>query len=258
MNVTLDLRCGVSGDMLLAAMLDWHNREGGDSDEVCAILAEAASTISETQVDFSTADRHGIEAGSLTVRWLSDYDHIKGEKLVGHLRRSFETSGIGRTGREISERIMRRILEAESMVHIVRDPLDVHLHETGTPDTIVDVLGIGMMYETLELDGMWVQSTPISLGYGEVRTSHGPLQVPVPAVRAMIRDVPVRSGPVPGELATPTGVAAATVLTEIWLDQTTGGDLITIEGTVKGRGCGKREYGPPFRNTLEIYAEGGK
>ncbi|MDG6224244.1 MAG: DUF111 family protein [Candidatus Thermoplasmatota archaeon] len=254
MNVTLDLRCGISGDMLLGAMLHWYSKSS-DITDVLTSIEEASSAISPTKVSFGTVERHGIASGRLEVKWRSDHDHIKADRLMGHLRRSFEDSGIGRTGREISEKILRRMLEAESIVHVVRDPMDVHLHETGTPDTIVDVLGIGMMYELLELDSCWVQATPISLGYGEVDTSHGKLKVPVPAVRAMIRDVPVRGGPVSGELATPTGVAAALVMTEIWLDQETGGDMSEIHGERVGSGAGKREYAPPFRNALNIYLE---
>ncbi len=255
MNITLDLRCGVSGDMLLGAMLHYYS-EKEDPKDILSTLSDAASEISETEVGFKVISRHDRIAGRLEVRWRSDYDHITADRLVGQLRKSFESSGIGRAGREISEKIMRRMLDAESIVHVIRDPLEVHLHETGTPDTIVDILGIGLMYEVLELDEAWIQSTPISMGYGEVQTSHGLLEVPVPAVRAMIRNIPVRSGPVPGELATPTGVAAALVLTEIWLDETSGGDLAVLPGRLVGSGAGKREYSPPFRNALDIYMEG--
>ena len=256
MNITLDLRCGVSGDMLLGAMIQYYSASH-DPSWILSDLSEAASIISETRVGFSTIDRHGRPAGRLEVKWKADYDRIRGDRLVGYLRRAFESSGIGRTGREISEKVMRRILDAESIVHIVRDPLEVHLHETGTPDTIVDVMGIGLMYETLEMDGAWIQSTPISLGYGEVVTAHGRLQVPAPAVRVMMRDIPVRSGPVLGELATPSGVAAALVMSEIWLDDRSGGDTSVLPGHVVGSGAGKREYPPPFRNALDIYVEDG-
>jgi uncharacterized protein (DUF111 family) len=73
----------------------------------------------------------------------------------------------------------------------------------------------------------------------------------------MVRDIPVRGGPVPGELATPTGVAASIVLTEIWLDERSGGDLSALPGKVIGSGAGRREYSAPFRNALDIYMEGG-
>lgn len=254
MNVTLDLRCGVSGDMVLGALLDRYSRTC-DVSEILGILMDAASAISPTRVTFGSIDRHERPAGRVDVGWEDGFEPMDGEGLLGHLRRSFETSGIGRTGRRISERILGRMLEAESVVHMVRDPMEVHLHETGTPDTIVDVLGIGLLYERLELDGAWVQATPISLGYGEVVTAHGTLQVPVPAVRAMIRGIPVRGGPVPGELATPTGVAAALAITEIWLDQEAGGDLVQLPGEIVGSGAGRREYSPPFRNALDIYME---
>jgi pyridinium-3,5-bisthiocarboxylic acid mononucleotide nickel chelatase len=253
MNVTLDLRCGVSGDMLLGALLQWYSRDN-DNEEFLGILEEAASVMHPTRIGYSETDRNG-KAARIEVEWENGEDHVTGEEMSRYLSEAVKISGIKRTGRRISEKILGRILEAESLVHLVMDPGEVHLHEAGTPDTIVDALGIGMLYERLELDGAWVQATPISLGYGEVATAHGTLQVPVPAVRSMIRGIPVRGGPVPGELATPTGVAAAVVMTEIWLDQGSGGDLAVLPGKIAGSGAGRREYSPPFRNALDIYLE---
>jgi hypothetical protein len=207
-----------------------------------------------TTIEAKRVDRHGREAILVDVSWDGDSGgSVSGDEMRGHLRDGLSRTTISSFGRSKTERILEEILEAESVAHIVRDTGKVHLHETGTPDTIVDAVGIGMLFERLELEGAWVQGTPISLGYGKVETQHGLLEVPVPAVRAMIRNLPVRSGPVPGELATPTGVAAVKNIVEIWKDQKTGGDGVKLPGKRVGSGAGHRVYEPPFRNVLDIY-----
>jgi uncharacterized protein (DUF111 family) len=129
---------------------------------------------------------------------------------------------------------------------------EVHLHEAGTPDTLVDMIGISLLFDLLELDGEWIKATPVSLGSGKVKTSHGEMDVPVPAVRAMIRNLPARSGPVMGELATPTGIAAVSSFVEIWMDHSELGDKGEIDGSLLGIGAGSREY-PSFPNMLGIW-----
>ncbi|MGA1821516.1 MAG: nickel insertion protein [Thermoplasmatota archaeon] len=255
MNVTLDLRCGVSGDMVLGALLEWYGRSG-DAKRIIDDLESAASVMSPTRVKLSGVDRHGSHASRISVSWdKMERDSVMGEDMINIMEEGLSRISIDRAGREMTMRILKNILDAESIAHIVNDLGEVHLHETGTPDTIVDAVGIGILYDRLELDGAWIQGTPISLGYGTVETSHGVLEVPVPAVRSMIRNLPVRSGPVPGELATPTGVAAAKALVEIWLDSREGGDNIRIPGEIVGSGAGMRAYPNPFRNVLDLYLE---
>lgn len=255
MNVTLDLRCGVSGDMVLGALMDWLGRNG-DVREIISDLELAASVMSPTRVEMKHVDRHGTQAARFLVSWdKMSRESVLGEDMISFIEDGLSRISIDRAGKEITMRILKNILDAESIAHLVNDLGEVHLHETGTPDTIVDAVGIGLLYDRLELEGAWIQGTPISLGYGTIDTSHGELEVPVPAVRSMIRNLPVRSGPVPGELATPTGVAAAMALIEIWLDSRAGGDSILIPGEVVGSGAGLNSYPHPFRNTLDIYLE---
>ena len=250
-NVTIDMRNGVAGDMLLSAMLDFH---GGETYDLVEDISVASSVMKPTSVEARRVERHGREAFILDVSWEGENDKaVSGEDMKGYLRDALSESTISSAGRSVSERILDEILEAESVAHMVQDPESVHLHEAGTPDTLVDTVGLGMLFERLELDGAWIQGTPISLGYGKVNTEHGLLEVPVPAVRAMIRNLPVRSGPVPGELATPTGVASAKSMVEVWMDHRSGGDGAVIPGKLVGSGAGHRLYEAPFRNVLDIY-----
>jgi uncharacterized protein (DUF111 family) len=255
MNVNIDLRCGVAGDMILGAMMDWYSRVG-DLEEAISEIETAASVMAPIRLSADRVERHGRKALSLNVSWrkLSERE-VSGDLMLGYLDEAISLTTMGYYGKDLAHRILRGILDAEMTAHMVHSDEFIHLHETGTPDTIVDAVGLGILFEKLGLEGAWIQATPISLGYGRVETEHGVLEIPVPAVRAMIRNIPVRSGPVPGELATPTGVAAALSLVEIWMDRTDGGDSTDLSGERVGSGAGQKFYDPPFRNILDIYME---
>jgi len=255
MRLTLDLRCGVSGDMILGALLDWYGRDH-DVSGFLSNLSRAASVQSPTRINSSETDRGGRKARRLEVEWDPlKKDTSSGKEMMSHLEEALTVMGSTDRSRKLARRILGTILEAEAVVHNEPGPMQVHLHEAGTPDTLVDVVGIAYLYDMLEVDGYWVRGTPISLGKGMISTAHGAYDIPVPAVRHMLRGLPANVGPVEGELATPTGVAAARSLVEIWLNDEEGGDRAMIPGKPVGSGAGEREYTDDFPNTLTIYEE---
>lgn len=249
MTIIFDLRCGVSGDMLLGALLDAFE---GDKYEVIHTIEKAASVMSPTTVNTNEIERFDLKAISIDVIWESMEVHSTGSMdMIAYMGKALDTISANPRVQKMAKRILQNILEAEMIAHKCRLMEDVHLHEAGTPDTLVDAIGISLLFDKLEMDGEWIHATPISLGAGKVRTDHGLLDVPVPAVRAMIRNIPVRTGPVEGELATPTGVAAVSSFVEIWMDHENIGDSDTIDGRILGRGAGSREYSS-FPNILTI------
>ncbi len=253
MTLLFDLRSGVSGDMLLSALLHAYRNEGKDVKKVLGRIEQAASIMSPTRITMSDIERLGMDGISIDVEWNPlPKDHIHGVEMMEFINVGLRKIAANDRVRKMSIRMMKNILEAEMVAHQCRTTEDVHLHETGTPDTLVDIIGISLLFDELQFDGEWVKATPLSLGGGTVDTSHGELEVPVPAVRAMIGSVPARSGPVEGELATPTGVAAIQSFIEIWLEYSELGDDGAIEGKRKGSGAGKREY-PTFTNMLHIW-----
>ncbi len=252
MTVALDLRCGVSGDMLLGALVDMYSGDG-DERKVLDKIERAASVMSETSVRVDKLERMGIGGASVDVSWKKlPSETVTGTGMREILETALEEISANDRIKRRSLRMFDNILEAEKVSHNCKTLEEVHLHETGTPDTLVDVIGISLLFDMMELDGEWVKATPISLGSGTVDTSHGVLQVPVPAVRHMIRNLPVRGGPVNGELATPTGVAAVSALVELWMDHSEKGDSGPFEGELLGAGAGKREY-EGFSNMLTIW-----
>ncbi len=254
MTVTLDLRCGVSGDMLLGALLDWYSLDR-PLEPILETISDAASVQKRTSVEVGRVERGGKEALSLTTSWEPlGYRSIKASGMLAIFEEALSVVSISDVSADRARRAMRVILEAEVKAHLKGRLQDVHLHETGTPDTLVDVIGMGLMHDRLALDGEWIHGTPVSLGKGYVETAHGRMRVPVPAVRAMIGNVPVMSGPMEGELATPTGVAGALSLVEIWMDHSEEGAGIPEGVKAVGSGAGSREYEGPFDNILTIYS----
>lgn len=258
MHLSLDLRCGVSGDMLLGALLDWYEHEKGDIQSILDLIMEAASVQSPTRVWVKDVEREGIPAKRFYTEWdRLDSSTTMGWEMLSHMRSGLERTGLNSRVRKLAERIMMNILEAEAAVHNERSLQEVHLHEAGTPDTLADVIGIAYVSDMMEVDGYWVRATPLSLGLGMIATQHGAYEVPVPAVRHIIRGIPARRGPVEGELATPTGTAAVKALVELWMDHGEVEDGSPPPGRPVGSGAGERVYEGGFPNILTIHEEDG-
>ncbi|MBN1390566.1 MAG: DUF111 family protein [Candidatus Thermoplasmatota archaeon] len=257
MYLTLDLRCGVSGDMLLGALLDWYESEKGDIQPVLDLIMDAASVQSPTRVSTSSIVRGGIRAKRFQTEWEKLKEGtVSGREMLSYMRSGLELTGMNSRVQNLAQRMMMNILEAEAVVHNERSFLDVHLHETGTPDTLADVIGIAYVSDRMEVDGYWVKATPLSLGQGTVTTEHGVYDIPVPAVRHMIRGIPANHGPAEGELATPTGTAAVKAIVELWMDHGELGEDTAPPGRPVGRGAGVRVYDNGFTNILTMYEEG--
>lgn len=144
----------------------------------------------------------------------------KGERLLEHRTHGSEHSythhGIGEihhivAGFDISEEVKSHILaiygeiaKAESAVHGM--PVEeIHFHEVGSLDAIVDVTSACLLMDMLAADR--VTASPVRVGYGQVRAAHGLLPVPAPATALLLRGLPVYAGQIEGELCTPTGAA---------------------------------------------------
>ena len=130
---------------------------------------------------------------------------------IREIRALVERSGVvPATVRERADRAFRAIAEAEGEIHGMA-PEDVHLHEVGAVDAILDVIGSIWGLERLGVERVYCG--PVALGDGTVRAAHGLLPVPAPATLKLLEGHPVRPGPEQsGELVTPTGAALVRVL----------------------------------------------
>lgn len=198
----LDCFSGAAGDMLLAALLD----AGLPLDDLKADLAKMPLEGYEIKVE--PARQHGITGSRFDVVDLARDHPARNLSLI---RDILAKTDLPEPVIANSLRVFTRLGIAEARVHGVE--LDeVHFHEVGAVDTLVDIVGFCAALHRLEIAAVY--ASPLPLGSGTVRTQHGVLPVPAPATLALLADVgaPVLASEVRGELVTPTGAALLTTL----------------------------------------------
>jgi pyridinium-3,5-bisthiocarboxylic acid mononucleotide nickel chelatase len=196
---------GIAGDMFLAAALDL----GVDRTEMQRLLSTLG--LPGWRLMVTRAESGGLAGTHVDV--LVE----RGEGRARHLPEILgivDASGLPERARRLARAIFERLGRAEAHVHGVALE-EVHFHEVGAVDSIVDVCGAAV---ALHLLG-WprVLSVPPELGEGFVTTAHGRIPVPPPAVLELLRGLPVRMGGPPGEAVTPTGAALLAEVAEVML-----------------------------------------
>lgn len=197
----MDAFSGISGDMTLGALLSLGFDINVLREEIKALGLDA-------EIEAIKVFRNGIGAMDFSVseentdRVKRDYAEIKGlleEKM---------TNG---QGKDIALEIFRHIAEAEAKIH-GKEIEDVHFHEVGAIDSIVDIVGVGLGFSYLSPSR--IVSGPVPLGRGFVSSMHGRLPVPAPATVQLLRGIPVYDSGIEGELVTPTGAAILKTLVD--------------------------------------------
>ncbi|HET6954141.1 MAG TPA: nickel pincer cofactor biosynthesis protein LarC [Acidimicrobiales bacterium] len=213
---------GAAGDMVLGSLVD----AGADPDEVRALLARLPVDGWELQVE--PVLRCGLAATKAHVR----------VRETGVVRTAAHITGMVEEAR-LPERVTRRALatfaalaEVEGRLHR-RPPEQVHFHEVGGLDAIVDVVGTAAALEILGVDE--VRSSPVATGTGMVRAAHGLLPNPAPAVVRLLQGAPTYGVDLPMELTTPTGAALLAATVTGW------GPLPALRIEASGFGAGSRE-----------------
>jgi len=194
---------GIAGDMFLGAALDL-GIDRGALDAVLATLGVPGFRIMATR-----AESGGV--GGTHVDVLVEEPRTRARHLPEILA-LVDGSALSQRARAAARGVFERIGRAEARVHGV--PVEeVHFHEVGALDSIVDVCGAAAAMEILG----WprVLCAPPELGQGFVSTAHGRLPVPPPAVLEILKGIPFRPGGPPGEAVTPTGAALLAELAEV-------------------------------------------
>lgn len=226
---------GVSGDMLLGSLLSLSDIEPRD---IRPILEVAGSAMGETKVSLRCIAKGTRKGYQLNVRH-GTFSEVAATMLRTYLEKALDYLKLGRKGERFTLDTLDTLLRAESKVHGV--PVSkLHLHETGSPDTLVDLVGIGYLHEHMKMKRIF--STPIAAGSGTLRTAHGVFTVPPPAVAEMLKGMEWFPGPFNGEMATPTGVAALKNLIDGFLGSPPG----PFSPISVGIGIGNRKFNGKF------------
>jgi uncharacterized protein (TIGR00299 family) protein len=226
---------GIAGDMALASLLD----AGADPDIVVDGLNQLGLKGWGTEV--SKTRRGPLTATRVQVH--IDPSEASTERSWGAIRGILDQpSSLPERALNRARRVFGALAEAEGRLHGL-PPDEVHFHEVGGLDAIIDVVGTCLALESLDIGTL--RSSPVTLGTGTVGSAHGVLPNPAPAVVALLKGVPVRGSEETAELTTPTGAALVTALCDSF------GPIPTMKVQSWGYGAGSRELaGMP--NVLQV------
>ncbi len=256
-----DCFCGISGDMNLGALLDLGVDEAYLRQELSKLNLGA-----EYELQVEKANKKGISGTRVNVVLKSvmhddkhnHHHHHHHEVQTGiesdnhhihHEHRNLKdiesiiiNSSLNERVKKLSLAIFMKVAEAEAKVH--GKPLyEVHFHEVGAVDSIIDIVGAAVCLDYLQVDQIMASS--VQLGGGFVKCAHGIIPIPAPATVEILKSFPVKSGIVPFETTTPTGAAILAANVSLFTDQ--------IDFSIEkiGYGIGHRELEIP--NVLRVY-----
>lgn len=261
-----DCFSGISGDMALGALLD----AGLDEKKFLNELAKL--NLDEYEIKIEKGIKRGITGKNVIVNIKNSCSHEhshasnsnqKHEHEHGHshghehshshsgkggrqrnyaqIKSLIENSSISDNAKSLAIKMFENLAKAEGKIHGVPYE-EVHFHEVGAVDSIVDIVGTAIAIDMLKPDA--IMASPVHVGGGMVRCQHGLFPVPAPATMELLKGIPIYSKGYPYELVTPTG---ATILATLCSEFT---DIPEIVVKQIGYGMGKRDYEIP--NCLRV------
>jgi uncharacterized protein (TIGR00299 family) protein len=193
-------------------------------------VAEAGSSEADAGLTANGARPGGAVSGSATA---VTHAHDDSHRTLAEIYAVIERSALSDTGRERARQLFERLAAAEAAVH--GTTLDkVHLHEVGSLDSIIDIVGTVFAMEALGVDR--VVASALNVGGGTVRCAHGTYPVPAPATLRLLNDAPIYSGRPAVELVTPTGALLITGFASEF------GPLPAMRPRRIGYGAGSRDF----------------
>jgi uncharacterized protein (TIGR00299 family) protein len=230
-----DAPSGISGDMTLGALVD----AGLPLDFLSSSLQAALPALSGYHLEAERVSQHGI--GGTRVSVVLDPAAPQPQRSWRAIRSMLIESGLPDRAKEQALAIFGALARAEAQIHGTTVE-DVHFHEVGAVDSIVDIVGaaLGLFFLGIEE----VYCSPLSDGRGFTRSQHGIIPIPAPATLALLAaaGAPLREAPTDRELVTPTGAAIVVALAEFRQP--------TMRLQAVGYGFGKREL--PWPNALRV------
>ncbi len=208
---------------------------GADRDAIAAAIHSLA--VGAT-VSFETVKRQGIGATKFRVA----VEETKKHRHLSHIVKMIEGAEISARAKRNATAIFQKLGEAEAQTHQVAIE-KVHFHEVGAADSIADIVGAAVAFDSLDVDDVFCSA--VNVGSGTVDTEHGVLPVPAPATARLLENAPVYARGPAMELTTPTGAAIAATLAKSF------GALPPLKIMRTGYGAGDRDF-PGQANVLRV------
>lgn len=207
---------GISGDMFLSACVDLGANEKEIIDSMNSIK-QNTSGVEEIKIRFKDVNKNGFRAKNAVINMKETKTNRNYNELNGALTDSLNDLGLNRNAQRFAKNALENIINAESKIHNESKEV-IHLHETGSVDTLIDIIGSTIALEDLKIfDDKRIITLPVAVGGGKINFSHGELSVPAPAVLEIAREngIIIKGGPNNYETATPTGLAILSSLKTI-------------------------------------------
>lgn len=227
---------GIAGNMLIGAFVDL----GADENELKEVMEKSAEEFGKVNVTFTRVSKHGISSTFCHVEMLEHKHSVNYKDFISKIANLDLDEDVKNT----SMKIFERIAKAEAKVH-GKTLEEVHFHEVGASDAVADVIGSVYAYYSLDFDKEKIIGLPIAVGGGKVRTAHGTIPVPAPAVVEILRGANIVGGPVESELATPTGSAIYMELCDEIVEF-----IPLMKAKKTGYGAGRKDFDHP--NVMRI------
>lgn len=250
MNLYFECNSGISGDMSVGALLDL----GADKDILEKALAsmkldnefqykitkQMVNAISTTDFDVILPEHKHHEHNHE-----HNHEHHHEHRNLNDVNEIIDKAEISENAKNLAKKIFKIVAEAESKVHN-KDISEIHFHEIGAIDSIVDIVSFAVLYDNLRPEKVYFST--LTEGQGTVTCQHGELSVPVPAVCEIVSkyEIPIKITNNQGEMITPTGAAIVASLYT--------GESLPEEFVIKkvGYGRGKRPYKNPILRVMKI------
>ena len=214
--------CGIAGDMAMGALVD----AGADLDEIRELCEQLPVT--GWRLEAEAVLRGGVAATKIHV----EVEETTVVRTAGHIAGLIEEARLPQGMRDRALAIFSALAEVEGKLHR-RPPSQVHFHEVGSLDAIIDVLGTCAALEVLGVAD--IRSSAVATGHGMHHSSHGYLPSPAPAVVGLLTGAPTYGIDLGFELTTPTGAAILAGTVGEW------GPLPALTIEASGFGAGSRE-----------------
>ena len=229
----LECATGISGDMTLAALID----AGADPQVIRAAIQSLG--LPDVRLRLETV----IKGGFRSLQALVDHPEQNAHRHLSDIQAIVQRSSLTARQQSLALQMFQVIAEAEARVHGV--PVEtIHFHEVGAIDSIVDIVGVAVAFDLLQIERVICNAVPPGRGF--VRIDHGICPVPTPGTAEILKGIPLAVVPVDAELTTPTGAAIVKVLADSF------GPLpgMTIEAV--GCGCGSMTFAQRA-NVLRVF-----
>ena len=242
---------GVSGDMILCSLVDL----GADKNKIINGVKQSEKFFSNSsikKIDFQKIQKHGIQAIQLILEVEEDVAERKGSEIKKAITDSVQDIGLSEKAKIFSESCIDTLISSESKIHGIPED-SVHLHEASSIDTFVDIVGITIALEDLELFDEKIICLPISVGGGNVTFSHGTMSNPASAILEIFKNsnLIIKGNSANEELTTPTGACILLNLTNNSMGYYPSMKIVSI-----GYGAGKKDF-ETFSNVLKIVRGSG-